>query len=120
MKKLLRSGVHFAVRSLAMFAVWITATAVAARVDTPTLAAHQVLTQLFMFLALMLDALGDSRAVAGGRRARPRRHQRGAAGRPHQQSAVAVVRDAACAGARRVEPRAAVCVQQRSRRCIPV
>jgi putative MATE family efflux protein len=56
-KKLLRSGVHFAVRSLAMFAVWNTATAVAARVDTPTLAAHQVLTQLFMFLALMLDAL---------------------------------------------------------------
>jgi putative MATE family efflux protein len=55
--KLLRSGVHFAVRSLAMFAVWNTATAVAARVDTPTLAAHQVLTQLFMFLALMLDAL---------------------------------------------------------------
>ena len=40
-----------------MFAVWNTATAVAARVDTPTLAAHQVLTQLFMFLALMLDAL---------------------------------------------------------------
>jgi putative MATE family efflux protein len=57
MTKLLRSGVHFAVRSLAMFAVWITATSVAARVDTPTLAAHQVLTQLFMFLALGLDAL---------------------------------------------------------------
>jgi putative MATE family efflux protein len=57
MQKLLRSGMHFAVRSLAMFAVWNTATAVAARVDTPTLAAHQVLTQLFMFLALMLDAL---------------------------------------------------------------
>jgi putative MATE family efflux protein len=57
MNDLLRSGVHFAVRSLAMFAVWNTATAVAAHVDTPTLAAHQVLTQLFMFLALMLDAL---------------------------------------------------------------
>jgi putative MATE family efflux protein len=57
MKKLLRSGFHFAVRSIAMFAVWNTATAVAAHVDTPTLAAHQVLTQLFMFLALMLDAL---------------------------------------------------------------
>jgi len=57
MRSMLRSGVHFALRSLAMFAVWNTATAVAARVDTPTLAAHQVLTQLFMFLALMLDAL---------------------------------------------------------------
>lgn len=54
---MLRSGVHFAIRSFAMFAVWNTATAVAARVDTPTLAAHQVLTQLFMFLALVLDAL---------------------------------------------------------------
>ena len=57
MRKLLRSGVHFAVRSIAMFAVWNTATAVAARVDTPTLAANQVLIQLFTFLALMLDAL---------------------------------------------------------------
>ncbi len=56
-KNMLRSGSHFALRSLAMFAVWITATRVAAGVDTPTLAAHQVLTQLFMFLALMLDAL---------------------------------------------------------------
>ncbi len=54
---LLRSGVHFAVRSLAMFAVWNSATFVAARIDTPTLAAHQVLTQLFIFLALVLDAL---------------------------------------------------------------
>lgn len=57
MRKLLRSGRHFAVRSIAMFAVWNIATAVAARVDTPTLAAHQVLIQLFTFLALMLDAL---------------------------------------------------------------
>ncbi len=57
MAAMMRTGVHFAVRSLAMFAVWNTATAIAARVDTPTLAAHQVLTQLFMFLALVLDAL---------------------------------------------------------------
>ncbi len=51
------TGVHLAVRSLAMFAVWNSATAVAARIDTPTLAAHQVITQLFIFLALALDAL---------------------------------------------------------------
>jgi len=57
MKRLLRSGGHFAVRSIAMFAVWNTSTAVAAHVDTPTLAANQVLIQLFTFLALMLDAL---------------------------------------------------------------
>lgn len=53
----LASGAHFAVRSLAMFAVWNSATFVAARIDTPTLAANQVLTQLFIFLALVLDAL---------------------------------------------------------------
>ncbi len=57
MRPVLRSGGHFAVRSIAMFAVWNTATFVAARVDTPTLAAHQVLIQLFIFLALVLDAL---------------------------------------------------------------
>jgi len=56
-RPMLVTGVHLAIRSLAMFAVWNSATAVAARIDTPTLAAHQVLTQLFMFLALMLDAL---------------------------------------------------------------
>lgn len=57
MRPVLASGRHFAVRSLAMYAVWNTATFVAARIDTPTLAAHQVLTQLFIFLALVLDAL---------------------------------------------------------------
>ena len=56
-KPLLASGGHFAIRSLAMFAVWNSATFVAARIDTPTLAANQVLTQLFIFLALVLDAL---------------------------------------------------------------
>ena len=56
-RPMLVTGGHFAVRSLAMFAVWNAATFVAAHVDTPTLAAHQVLTQVFMFLALALDAL---------------------------------------------------------------
>jgi len=50
-------GSHLGLRSVAMLAVWITVTKVAAHVDTPTLAAHQVLFQLFMFLALILDAL---------------------------------------------------------------
>ncbi len=90
--KLLRSGVHFAVRSLAMFAVWNTATAVAAHVDTPTLAAHQVLTQLFMFLCLDARRAGDTGAVVGGRRARCRRHRAGLARRSYQQAPVAVVR----------------------------
>ncbi len=57
MRPVLVSGMHYAIRSLAMYAVWNSATFAAARIDTPTLAAHQVLNQLFMFLALVLDAL---------------------------------------------------------------
>ncbi len=51
------TGFHLGLRAAAMFVVWITSTAVAARVDTPTLAANQVVNQLFMFLALSLDAI---------------------------------------------------------------
>jgi putative MATE family efflux protein len=57
MRPILVAGGHLGIRSVAMLAVWITVTRVAAGVDTPTLAAHQVLFQLFMFLALVLDAL---------------------------------------------------------------
>ncbi len=56
-KPLLVKGSHLGLRSVAMLAVWITMTRVAATVDTPTLAANQVLFQLFIFLALVLDAL---------------------------------------------------------------
>ena len=64
---MLITGWHLAVRVAAMLAVWITATAVAARIDTPTLAAHQVLTQVFMFLALALDALAiPSQSLVAG------------------------------------------------------
>ncbi len=56
-KPFLVIGSHLGLRSVAMLAVWITVTRVAAHVDTPTLAAHQVLFQLFTFLALILDAL---------------------------------------------------------------
>lgn len=51
------TGVHLGLRAMAMLAVWIMSAAVAARVDTPTLAANQVASQLFLFLALALDAL---------------------------------------------------------------
>ena len=67
LRPLLITGWHLAVRVAAMLVVWITATAVAARVDTPTLAAHQVLTQVFMFLALVLDALAiPSQSLVAG------------------------------------------------------
>ena len=92
MRKLLRSGVHFAVRSIAMFAVWNIATAVAARVDTPTLAAHQVLIQLFTFLALMLDALAiPAQSLVAGALGRNDTNE-ALASRSHEQSALAVVR----------------------------
>lgn len=56
-RPLLRNGAHMAVRSVAMYTVWNVSTVIAAHLDAPTLAANQVVTQLFMFLALVLDAL---------------------------------------------------------------
>ena len=40
-----------------MLAVFAGATTVAARIDEPTLAAHQIVMSMFLFLALALDAL---------------------------------------------------------------
>jgi putative MATE family efflux protein len=54
---LITAGRHLLVRVGAMLAVFAGATAIAARIDPPTLAAHQVVMSLFMFVALSLDAL---------------------------------------------------------------
>jgi len=56
-RPLLTMGAHMAVRSMAMYAVWDITVVIAAHLDAPTVAANQVVTQLFMFLALVLDAL---------------------------------------------------------------
>jgi putative MATE family efflux protein len=56
-RPLLVNAAHMAVRSVAMYTVWNVTTVIAAHLDAPTLAANQVATQLFMFLALILDAL---------------------------------------------------------------
>ena len=56
-RPLLVAGSHMALRSMAMYSVWDATTIIAAHLDSPTLAANQVVTQLFMFLALLLDAL---------------------------------------------------------------
>jgi len=56
-RPLLRQGRHLAVRSIAMYTVWNLSTLIAAYLDAPTLAANQVVLQLFIFLALVLDAL---------------------------------------------------------------
>jgi putative MATE family efflux protein len=56
-KPMVVTGLNLGLRGIAMLAVWITITSVAARTDTPTLAANQIAASLFMFLALGLDAL---------------------------------------------------------------
>jgi Na+-driven multidrug efflux pump len=57
MQPLLSAGRHLLLRVGSMLAVFTGATAVAARIDEPTLAAHQVANSMFLFLALSLDAL---------------------------------------------------------------
>ncbi len=54
---LMAAGRHLLLRVISMLLVFAGATAVAARIDEPTLAAHQIVVSLFIFLALSLDAL---------------------------------------------------------------
>ena len=56
MQPLLSAGRHLLLRTGSMLAVLGGATAVAARIDRPTLAAHQIAMSLMIFLALVLDA----------------------------------------------------------------
>ena len=57
MAPLLTAGRHLLLRVGSILAVLSGATAIAARVDEPTLAAHQIAASLLLFLALALDAL---------------------------------------------------------------
>ena len=57
MAPLARAGTHLLLRVGSMLAVFAGAAVVAARIDEPTLAAHQIVMSLFLFLALTLDAL---------------------------------------------------------------
>jgi putative MATE family efflux protein len=57
MAPLLTAGRHLLLRVGSMLAVFTGATAIAARIDDPTLAAHQIAMTMFLFLALVLDAL---------------------------------------------------------------
>lgn len=54
---LMSAGRHLLLRIGSMLVVFGGSTAVAARIDEPTLAAHQVVMSLFFFVALTLDAL---------------------------------------------------------------
>ena len=60
-RPLMRIGSHIAVRTTALLGSFLVASAVLARVGPASLAAHQIAFQLFVFLALVLDAL----AIAG-------------------------------------------------------
>lgn len=57
MAPLMTAGRHLLLRVGSMLAVFAGATMVAARIDEPTLAAHQIVMSMFLFLALTLDAL---------------------------------------------------------------
>jgi Na+-driven multidrug efflux pump len=54
-------GAHLTVRSAALLGAFLLASALAARIGTASLAAHQIAFELFLFLALVLDAI----AIAG-------------------------------------------------------
>jgi putative MATE family efflux protein len=60
-RPLLRTGRHLTVRTAALLGAFTLASALAARFGTAALGAHQVAFQLFLFLALVLDAI----AIAG-------------------------------------------------------
>ena len=57
MRPLIRIGSEIAVRTGALLGSFLVASAVLARVGAASLAAHQIAFQLFIFLALILDAL---------------------------------------------------------------
>ena len=79
-RPLMRIGSHIAVRTTALLGSFLVASAVLARVSPAALGAHQIAFQLFVFLALVLDALAIAGQVmvggmlgAGDAAGRPRR-----------------------------------------------
>jgi putative MATE family efflux protein len=67
MRSLMRVGSEIAVRTTALLAAFVIASAVLARVGPASLGAHQIAFQLFIFLALVLDALAIAAQVMVGR-----------------------------------------------------
>jgi MATE family, multidrug efflux pump len=61
MRPLVRMGAHLTVRSAALLGAFLLGSALAARIGTASLGAHQIAFQLYVFLALVLDAI----AIAG-------------------------------------------------------
>jgi putative MATE family efflux protein len=67
MRPLARIGGEIFVRTTALYASFVVASAVLARVGEDSLAAHQIAFQLFVFLALVLDAIAIAGQVIVGR-----------------------------------------------------
>ena len=67
MRALMRIGSEIAVRTTALLGAFLVASAVLARIGPASLGAHQIAFQLFIFLALILDALAIAAQVMVGR-----------------------------------------------------
>ena len=67
MRPLARIGGEIFVRTAALYGSFLVASAVLARVGDDSLAAHQIAFQLFVFLALVLDAIAIAGQVIVGR-----------------------------------------------------
>jgi putative MATE family efflux protein len=67
MRALMRVGYEIAVRTAALLGAFLVASAVLARIGAASLGAHQIAFQLFIFLALVLDALAIAAQVMVGR-----------------------------------------------------
>jgi putative MATE family efflux protein len=67
MRALMRVGYEIAVRTTALLGAFLVASAVLARIGAASLGAHQIAFQLFIFLALVLDALAIAAQVMVGR-----------------------------------------------------
>jgi putative MATE family efflux protein len=67
LRRLLTIGRHIFVRTAALMASFLVASAVLARIGDAALAAHQVAFQLWLFLALVLDAIAIAGQVIVGR-----------------------------------------------------
>jgi putative MATE family efflux protein len=67
MRPLMRIGGQIFVRTASLYASFVVASAVLARVGDASLGAHQIAFQLFVFLALVLDAIAIAGQVIVGR-----------------------------------------------------
>ena len=67
MQPLVRVGRQIFVRTVALYASFLVAASVLARMGDPELGAHQIAYELFIFLALLLDALAIAAQVIVGR-----------------------------------------------------